>query len=354
MSKPETKKIGRLEALDYLRGFFILVIIVDHLWRWPNIFQAVSGRGELWVSAAEGFVAISGLLVGYVRGRKSDGKPLAPVAKKLIGRGIMLYVWMLITTLALVAASWLLTFKGDMAYIPYQVGDWGTVITSMLRMDYVHTLTHFLYLYAIFLVLSPLAIFALRRGMWWLVGVASLVTWGVGVHIQIEWMQWQIIFFIPAVIGYYLENIVLFFRNTSSKVRLAVGGPIVAVTIATILTSALTILPNEPGMYVEQIFTKDPVVSLWRVIMSFIWITGLYILFSLAIPFLKKWFGWLLQTLGERSLTAYIVHIIPLTICQILFAETNNFFFNSLLATGCVLATWGILKIPYINKIIPR
>lgn len=354
VAKSETKKIGRLEALDYLRGFFILVIIIDHLWRWPNIFQAISGRGELWVSAAEGFVAISGLLVGYIRGRKAQGQPMLPIAKKLISRGIVLYIWMIITSLALVAASWLFVFKGDIAYIPYPTGDWAAVMSGILRLDYVHTLTHFLYLYAIFLVISPLAILALRKGAWWLVGVASAIVWGAGVHLQIEWMQWQILFFIPTIIGYYLESIVLFFREAPRKVRLAICIPIVATTLITMLIAALTILPNSPGIYVEQVFTKDPTVSIWRVLLSFIWITGLYMIFSSFLPFLKKWFGWLLQTLGERSLTAYIVHIIPLTICQLLFAETDNFLFNSLLAAVCVMATWGILRIPYINKIIPR
>ena len=62
--KPTTATNRRLLALDYLE-VFIVVIIVDHLWRWPNLFQFVSGRGELWASAAEGFVIISGLLIGY-------------------------------------------------------------------------------------------------------------------------------------------------------------------------------------------------------------------------------------------------------------------------------------------------
>src|ERR1700757_4441609 len=103
-----SKVAGRIEALDYLRGFFILVIIVDHVWRWPNLFQYASGRGELWASAAEGFIIISGLLVGYVRGRKSLKKPLRDVSKKLVLRGLMLYVWVIITTVILAVASWYL------------------------------------------------------------------------------------------------------------------------------------------------------------------------------------------------------------------------------------------------------
>src|SRR6476659_812915 len=125
MTMSETTKVSkRIEALDYLRGFFILVIIIDHMWRWPNLFQYVSGRGELWVSAAEGFVMISGLLVGYVRGRKGMKKPFAEISKKLITRGLMLYVWAFITTIILVSATWYLTFRSNIAYVPYAKSDW--------------------------------------------------------------------------------------------------------------------------------------------------------------------------------------------------------------------------------------
>lgn len=116
MEKMSVRKLSeRMLVLDYLRGFFIMIIIADHLWRWPNLFEYVSGRGELWSSAAEGFVIISGLLVGYVRGYKNREKPMLEVAKKLVIRGIMLYIWMIIVSIALVWATWSLTFNGNMA-----------------------------------------------------------------------------------------------------------------------------------------------------------------------------------------------------------------------------------------------
>src|SRR6478752_2733089 len=89
---------SRFLALDYLRGFFIIVIIVDHLWRWPSLFEFISGRGELWSSAAQGFIIISGLLIGYIRGYKNRDQPLWGITKKLLKRGLTLYVWMFITT----------------------------------------------------------------------------------------------------------------------------------------------------------------------------------------------------------------------------------------------------------------
>jgi hypothetical protein len=352
-NRPSQPATTRLLALDYLRGFFIIVIIADHLWRWPNIFESITGRGELWSSAAEGFVIISGLLIGYVRGYKDRQKPLAEVSKKVIKRGILLYVWMLITTLLLVGVSWMLDFKGEIAYVPQPAGEWGTLIISTLRFDYVHTLTHFLYLYAIFLVLSPLAIWLLRNKKAWVLGMISGVVWVIGIINAIEWMQWQLLFFLPAIVGFYLEPLLARYHKLSLISRRTIRFGSIIVTLVTAAIASFIILPTIPGTYENSLFGREPI-TLPTILTSFLWFGGLLSLFQLLLTYLKRWLGWLLQVFGERSLTAYILHIIPLVLCQLLFAESTDFWLNSFLVTACILFTWGLLKIPHINKIIPR
>jgi hypothetical protein len=343
----------RIDAFDYLRGFFIVVIIIDHLWRWPNIFQFVSGRGELWVSAAEGFVIISGLLVGYIRGYKNRHHPLKEVSGKLIRRGLLLYLWMIITTISLVFMTWMLHFKGSIAYVPETNGDWVGLITHVLRLDYVHTLTHFLYLYAIFLVISPIAIWLFRQNKAWIVGIASLIVWYIGFVTQIEWLQWQILFFVPAIAGFYLDGITTRIQQLNHKTKLGLQYGFIGVTAIMLVMSAIIILPVEPGLFENTLFSRDPL-TFERIILSFIWFTGLISVFQMSMPFLKRYFGWLLSVFGGRSLTAYIVHIFPLMLCQLVIGNTSNFLVNSLLAVVCVLLTWSLLKIPHINKVIPR
>ena len=343
----------RIDAFDYLRGFFIVIIIIDHLWRWPNIFQFVSGRGELWVSAAEGFVIISGLLVGYIRGYKNRNRPLKEVSGTLVKRGLLLYLWMIITTVALVSISWLLQFKGSIAHFPEPKGDWAGLITNVLRLDFVHTLTHFLYLYAIFLILSPIVIWLLRKGYWWIVGITSAVLWYIGFTTHIEWMQWQILFFIPAVVGFYLDIILVRLQQLRQSTRRLLQYSFIGVTAIMLLISAIIILPSEPGAFQYTLFSREPLV-IERVLFSFVWFIGLLSLFQLLMPVLKRYLGWLLREFGGRSLTAYIVHIVPLMLIQLVVGDTNNFWINSLLAVLSVLLTWAILKIPNINKVIPR
>lgn len=52
---PVTKQRSRLDVLDYLRGFFIVVIIIDHLSRWPSAFSLFTGQAWLWIDQSMGF-----------------------------------------------------------------------------------------------------------------------------------------------------------------------------------------------------------------------------------------------------------------------------------------------------------
>ena len=352
--KKQPRSAGRIIALDYLRGFFIVVIIIDHLWRWPNIFQYMTGRGELWVSAAEGFVMISGMLVGYIHGYKKRQLPLSGIAAKLIQRGLMLYIWMCITTVFLVATTWYAQFKGNVAHVPIPVGDWQALLHQIIKLDYVHTLTHFLYLYAIFLVAAPCVLWLLRRNKKWLVVALSAVFWFIGFQTSIEWLQWQVLFFIPSVFGYYFDTAFAWYRSRTPKARLALRLVPIFILAITFLTSLVAVLPHEPGTYIHAVFNRRPLLTLPTILLSFVWFFGLLSLFQYIMPFLKKSFSWLLPLFGERSLTAYILHTIPLVICQMLFASSTNFWVNTLLTISCVIGTWILLKIPFINKLIPR
>ncbi len=353
MEKKRVAGSGRIMALDYLRGFFIAVIIIDHLWRWPNIFQYVTGRGELWVSAAEGFVLISGLLVGYVHGYKKRHLALKPLAGRLVKRGIMLYVWMWITTLLLVALTWTFNPKGGMAYIPVPIGDWHALTKLMLEFNYAHSLTHFLYLYAIYLVLSPIVIWLLRKGLWWVVLGTSLLTYWLGISYQSEWMQWQVLFFVAATIGYHFDHLLATYRNLPGKLRVTIRISAIIAMLGTFFWSAATILPHSPDTYTDPVFTRRPL-SFPTVPLAIVWLLGLLSLFTYLMPILERWCGWIL-TFGQRSLTAYIVHIIPLSLASLIFLPTDGrFWFNSALAVVSIAATWAIMKIPGINRVVPH
>src|SRR5438445_144468 len=86
-----TPPSSRILALDLLRGYLILVIASVHLSYYPSLLGIFDGRGQLWVSEAEGFFFISGLLIGIIRQRDISRSGLALACRKVLKRGFRLY-----------------------------------------------------------------------------------------------------------------------------------------------------------------------------------------------------------------------------------------------------------------------
>lgn len=344
----------RVMALDYLRGLFIVIIIIDHLWRWPNLFQFVSGRGELWASAAEGFIIISGMLVGYVHGYKKRHTPLRPIAGKLVRRALMLYVWTVICTIMFVVSVWLLTAPGTtILSTPLPRGDWLQLLTSAVTLTYISTWTHFLYFYAICLVAAPGVIWLLRKGQVIAVLALSMLGWWLGIVNAIEWLQWQLLFFIAAAAGYYFDTILRRYRKLGPRMRIAVRwGPVIVFAI-TFTYSLYRVFLFEPGTATSPPFGQNPL-TLPTILMSLIWFVALLSVFQSLAPKLPTWLRNLFLNLGERSLTAYILHIVPLIGCHLLFIASDNILVNTIIAALAVYLTWLLMKIPDINRIVPR
>ena len=179
---PMPNKNIRFHALDLLRGFFIVVIIIDHLSRWPSLFVVFTGQALMWVTAAEGFVIISGLLVGYIRGYKAKAQSLRGIAFKLWRRALTLYLWAILGTILYTAALWYIPLIGGAPGLPIEKGDWASVIFQSITLDYTLLWVYFLKLYAIFLALSPLALWLMRANKAWLAALASFGE-GAGVFI---------------------------------------------------------------------------------------------------------------------------------------------------------------------------
>lgn len=348
MPKAHHSSPSRLLELDYLRGFFIIVIIVDHLNRWPSILEVFTGRDALWVSAAEGFVMISGLLLGYIRGFKSRDTPMKSVALTVLKRAIILYIWAVICTILLVALTWYGNFNGPLAYVPIIQGEWGVLTAQAFTLEYTHPLIHFLYLYTVFLLVAPAALYLLRRKLWWVVMLISITAWVLGSFLQLEFMQWQILFFLPAIAGFYMDSIRTKIGSLSQKVRTSVSLSLIVITLATIIISAFNLLPA-----IHDIFGRAPL-GYGRIILAAIWFMAFLVVFSKILPWLTKYLSWVLKPFGTSSLTAYILHIIPLMLCSILFVVSDNIWINTLLGVACIVATLGLMKIPLIAKIVPR
>ena len=348
---------SRLLAFDYLRGFFIVVIIIDHLWRWPSLYALITGEGKLWVTAAEGFVIISGLLVGYVRGYKNRDQPLRTVTKKIWARALVLYIWLVIATIVYTALIWKIPTLGATTWITIPQGDWQTLITSSLTLHYAHTWVHFLYIYALLLACTPLFIWLLRTSRAYMAVTLAFIGYAIGQATNNEWLQWMPIFFLPAVAGYYLPSIQAWWKGMRGQRQKIIAGSIGGLTILTMVISVICafFIPSNPiTEFFNGAFTKETSFNPSRIPVALLWFTGFVMLFEYAQGWIGKRLGWLLLPLGTRSLTAYITHGAVLFGIALLCTSQENIWYNTLIGTAAIGSTWWLVRQPLIQKFIPQ
>lgn len=359
MQKTAEQKPGRLEFLDYLRGYFVVVIIVDHLWRYPSLFALISGEAKLWMTAAEGFVIISGFLIGYVRGYKGLKTKFKTIAGKLFRRSLTLYAAMVVATLLYIAIEWSDIVHG-MPYTPTNDGvrDWPNAILNTIAMIHPHTWVHFLALYAIFLFIAIGAVWLLRKHRAWAVALLSVATYAVGMYAHVEWMVWQILFFLPAIAGFYFENIRNWWKTLDIVTRRTILLIIFTYFIVTIIISVF--IAFRPGVAERPFFSaldtqfKEDSMTPLRVINATLWFTALAFIFHRITPYLKKWTFGVLEYIGTHSLQAYLVHGFVICLINLTLPDSTAWIVNTIYGLTAVLGTYAIIRLPVLRKILPR
>lgn len=363
----------RIIELDLLRGFFIIVITLDHLQFWPSPWQYITGEGRLWVSAAEGFFIISGLLIGYLRAYKGKHTPLKVLSKKLLTRAATLWLWCVIITLLVVTLTVFL--PGNDSLLPSLPKDNALAypavfLWKVITMSYASDWIYFLRLYAIMLALTPIWLWLIRKNHALLALALSLGAYLLGLAFGIKEiaLQWQVLFFGATFIGWKLEDILAWFR-ARPIIRTATLYSLVVVTLATMVLSYFMVHgwsyveSPDPAIsretyisvraYVDPVFSVNPLVPA-RITLAFIWFFGLLSLFHLLRKPINRFFGWLLLTFGQASLAAYCLQAIVLVFIIKFVQLDGGFYINGLVGIAVVLLIWGLMKIPIVRKILPQ
>src|SRR5437867_518709 len=198
----------RDRRLDLLRGYCVFAMTVDHLDA-PTWLYVLTGGNRFFVSAAEGFLFISGLVMGVVYRPIVERFGLRAAAAKALRRSLLLY---LVTIGATLGFMWLSSRLG----LPWSVGvDVLEAVPRVLAMRRTFYLTDVLLLYTFLIALAPAAFYLLRRGQTWLL---LGVTWGIWAAHQIRpidmpWPSeegafyyiaaWQVLFFTGLAMGWH-------------------------------------------------------------------------------------------------------------------------------------------------------
>lgn len=361
MSQAKSVSSSRIAALDYLRGFFIVVIIIDHLWKFPSLWTFVTGEARLWMTAAEGFVIISGFLIGYVRGYKGLKLPFRTIAAKLFHRGIMLYIWLIIATCLFAAIKWYVDIVPYVPSPPVPVGDWHRLIIDTMTLQSSAIWVFFLSYYAAFLIMAIGFVWLLRRRLWWVALLTTVALFVAGHALSNGLLKWQLVFFVPSLAGYYFPQILAWWADQSTSRRSLYRNTIL-VTSAVLLVSsvACTFWPHisntATAKALNEWFSIDFFGPL-RVALAFVWFVALGFVFDAIAPKFPRYLAKLLYHFGTHSLTAYICHGLVICIINTLLAAIVvpiNPLTNTLIGAAGVLLVYYFIRMPLVARVVPR
>lgn len=255
-------------SLDVLRGCFVVAMVMAHLACCSSPVYVLT-HPLVWVDAALGFVALSGLVLGMVQ-RRLHERGTGPVAAARVvwRRALLLYgahLVLLSVGYALRAATGQPRFLVDPA-TAYDGGWPELLLRSALLL---HTDVHLdiLPLYVVLLLLVPLAVLALRRGRAALLLAGSAVLWAAtlalgspaglpGAAGGFGWTAWQLPFTAALVLGWHRAAVVAALAP-ARRPLLAVAA-VVTVAVGTTAHLADRLPAGLEDLLTGTVFSKHP------------------------------------------------------------------------------------------------
>jgi hypothetical protein len=365
--------------VDILRGFCIFAMVVDHFGG-DSWLYAITGGNRFYVSAAEGFIFISGFVMGQAYRSKRDRAGLTAAMAEALARARTLYLATVSLTI-LFSALYLYTDIALWTGRDFGLGidSFQELIVAALTLHYTYHGTDILAMYTLLLLGAPIILVALSVGKWpWVLAISWL--WWLAYQVYPEqaslpWYirhgenfpigAWQVLFVTGHVLGFHRDALTNWLRRFR---RLKVFGVALGLAITTGLISLAWGSENgvqfaffdiDPNVLNESFF-KVPLRP-WRLVafisVAIVAYTGVTYLW---VP-VRRIFGWLMLPLGQAALYSYIVHFFLILLVYNLapwFAtlawEPSEAVFTPMLQTAVVLLLWLMVRKRVLFGIIPN
>lgn len=330
-AKPMPPAPGRDVALDLVRGLAIVILVVNHI----HLDSGLEHVTATFISAAEILVAVSGLVVGMVFGRRwrTEGPRVATGA--LLRRARKLYL----ASLAVVALVGALTVVPGLATETltssprnptedlYAFDGLARTLVAVVTLEAGPWQFNILGLFIVLLAVSPVAFWALDRGWWAPLVAVSITLFALGRtwHVDVLPSQserpfpilvWQALFVHALVLGWHRERITATLRRHRRVIAKAVFATAILAAYVQLqlrgadplgLNPTLGLTPADWERFHASYFDKttlDPV----RIGVMLSVAGGVYLLAQHFTAVAQRAFGWLLLPLGRNSFYVFIVH----------------------------------------------
>lgn len=358
--------------LDLLRGFAVIVMVVDHFGG-SSWLYLLTGGNNFFVSGAEAFIFISGLVVGMVYGGIAFKQGIATAQIKALQRAWTLYKLTVVLTLLFAAVS--VAFHLDWAK--------DLNITNPLAFAFdVATFRQTMYLtdiplmYTFLMVLAAGGLWLLNKGhaRWLLAGSIALwlgfqmaparlqVPWPIDGNTTFNLAAWQLLFFVAMVIGYHRETLTKSLSQMPKLPYFLFSGLLMLWLLRLYDTQGTFLARLLPGLntqaFMQEFFLKSALAP-GRLIASFIIFQFAYLAATLFWKPIWASLGWLLLPLGQNSLYAYTMHVVVIGVFYMVLPHLPiNIMtmgtLNTSLQLLAVLAIWAMIQSKFLFRLVPR
>ncbi len=358
--------------LDLLRGFAVFAMVVDH-WGGASWFYLVTGGNAFFVSAAEAFIFISGLVVGMVYGGIALKEGLKSAQVKALRRALTLYKLTVVLTFLFAGISLFfnLPWASDL-----QIGNPLTYALDVVTLHRTMYLADIPLMYTFLMLVAPLGLWLLfnRRTGWLVAGSSALwvaaqffpaqvqVPWSLVGSAAFDLAAWQLLFFIAMAVGYHRDALARKLNAIPRVPYFVFSGLLLVWLIRFHDTNGAILVRLVPGLdaqtFLAGFFLKSALAP-GRLIASFILFEFAYLATTLLWKPIQTFLGWLLLPLGQNALYSYTMHVAAIALFSIALpylssSITTQGIINTSLQLLAVLAIWVMIQRRFLFKIVPR
>lgn len=354
--------------LDFLRGLAIVSMVVNHL-ESQSYFNNLT-QGHIYASSAEGFVFLSGMVLGLVTRKRIQKIGLKEAMKKLLERAWTLYttsfcLMVVLGLLTIVAPGWT---RPTFDEAP---GSWWQILLAAATFHLAPPVIDILQLYVLCLAASPAMFWFLKRGWWAPLLMISWCLWSLQQlhpyalsfqpldrdHPYFSFASWQILYVHGLAAGYYRFQLQQLWSRIPKRLLVTV---LIAIVIGSMMTAhydlQLGVWPTNFSQRVNWIAWTDRSINGPVRLVSLLGLFPLlYIVVDQFWDPLNKALGKLLIPLGQNSLYVYIMHV-PATVLWFLIPELTegSAIVTTLLQVVGIAFFWLLVKKQVLFNVVPR
>jgi hypothetical protein len=349
--------------IDLLRGFAVFVMIVDHFGG-ASWLYLITGNNSFFVSGAEAFVFISGIVVGMVYGGIAL-QNLQSAQWKALERAWTLYKLTVALTLIFAVISkffllpWADAFRIDNPFT------WLVDVVTLHRTFY---LADVMLMYTVLMVGAVGALWLLIHhrtgvllaaslGIWLAFQIAPAATqlpWHIEGNGTFNLAAWQLLFFSAMALGFHRERVAQAFRRLPRAPYFVLSGLLLVWLVQFYGANAS---PIEPNALMRIMFQKSALAP-GRLLAGFIVFQFAYLAATMLWKPIWATLGWVLMPLGQNALYCYTMHVFVVSLVHIAF----HYFpilpmlgtLNTLFQLAAILLIWVMIRKQFLFNIVPR